>query len=157
MDLEILARVVHVICVVFWIGGVAMVTTVMIPVLKRMDTKGEAFQLFHTFEKKFAMQARFTTALAAISGFAMLEMTHGWSRFLELSQWWLHGMVLVWTLFAIMLFIIEPFVLPMVISKLSSTSSRQIFPIMHKAHVVLLIGSVITIAGAVAGSHGWLF
>ncbi|HIJ82793.1 MAG TPA: hypothetical protein HPQ00_01140, partial [Magnetococcales bacterium] len=149
--------VVHVVCVVFWIGGVAMVTTVMIPVLKNMDTNSEAFKLFHTFEKKFAIQARFTTFLTACSGFGMLEIANGWSRFLDLSSWWLHGMVLIWILFTIMLFIIEPFVLPKMIAKISPTGSKRIFPVMHLVHVLLLAGSVVTIVGVVAGSHGWSF
>ncbi|MBF0148139.1 MAG: hypothetical protein HQL84_18315 [Magnetococcales bacterium] len=157
MDWEQLARIVHVVCVVFWIGGVAMVTTVMLPVLKEMDKDSDAFKLFHTFEKKFARQARLTTAITAISGITMLWTTHGWSRFLEGAYWWLHAMVLIWLLFTIMLFIIEPFVLPRMITRISPTGARRVFPIMQRLHVILLIGSVIAIMGAVGGSHGMFF
>lgn len=33
------ARIIHVLVVVFWIGGVAMVTTVLIPAIKRLKSK----------------------------------------------------------------------------------------------------------------------
>lgn len=157
MDPTVLARIAHVVCVVLWIGGVSMVTTVMIPVFKNMPRDGDALKLFHTMEKRFATQARVTTLLTALSGFTMLEMTHSWSRFLDPSNWWLYSMVTIWALFSIMLFIIEPFILPRVVAKLTPNSTRNIFPAMLLLHIILLVGSLITIAGAVAGSHGGFF
>ncbi|WGU68149.1 hypothetical protein QIU18_01055 [Capnocytophaga canimorsus] len=35
-----LARIIHVLAVVIWIGGVAMVTMVIIPAIKKDETKG---------------------------------------------------------------------------------------------------------------------
>ncbi|MBF0435874.1 MAG: hypothetical protein HQL77_10950 [Magnetococcales bacterium] len=157
MDFTLLARVVHIVCVVLWIGGVSMVTTVMIPVFKNMPRDVDGLKTFHAIEKRFAAQARVTTLLTAMSGVIMLEMTHSWSRFLDPGNWWLYGMVTIWVLFSIMLFIIEPFVLPRVVAKLSPSSTRNIFPAMLLLHIVLLAGSLITIAGAVSGSHGGLF
>jgi uncharacterized membrane protein len=36
-----LARAIHVIAVVFWIGGVAMVTTVLLPAVRRFKSSDE--------------------------------------------------------------------------------------------------------------------
>ncbi|MBF0110358.1 MAG: hypothetical protein HQL76_14400 [Magnetococcales bacterium] len=156
MEPHIIARIIHVVCVVFWIGGVAMVTTVMIPALRGMDKESEPFKIFHEFERRFARQARFTTAMTAASGAFMIHSRDGWSQIFQGSQWWLHAMIGIWILFSIMLFIIEPFVLPRMVGKISPRGSRRVFPVMHYLHIVLLIGSVIAIMGGVAAAHGFL-
>jgi len=54
-DLAI-ARAVHVLAVVIWIGGVGMVTTVILPVVRaRMPTEGQA--LLEAVERRFIGQA----------------------------------------------------------------------------------------------------
>ena len=45
-DLFIVARILHVIGVVLWIGGVAFVTTVLIPALRSLPDEKERFKLF---------------------------------------------------------------------------------------------------------------
>lgn len=156
METLILARIIHMVCVVFWIGGVAMVTTVMIPSLKAMDSESEPFKLFHIYEKRFARQARVTTFLTGSSGLYMLIATDAWSNFHNPSFWWFYGMVIVWAIFSIMLFIIEPFVLPRVVKKIPKSGSNKIFSSMYIMHIILLAASILTIMGAVGGSHGWL-
>jgi len=46
MDDYALARVVHVIAVILRIGGVAMVTTVIIPAVKNLKSKDEQIKTF---------------------------------------------------------------------------------------------------------------
>ncbi|MBF0423151.1 MAG: hypothetical protein HQL73_09190 [Magnetococcales bacterium] len=157
MDWIVVARMIHVIAVVLWIGGVAMVTLVLIPIFNTMENDADGLRLFHAIESQFATQARITTFLTALSGLTMLHLTHGWSRFTDPSNWWLHGMVLIWSLFTIMLFVIEPFILPRVVKKMRAASTKKIFPAMLLLHRVLLAGSLITLAGGVAGAHGWSF
>ena len=41
MEYFTLARVIYVIAVILWIGGVAMVTTVIIPAIKKLKSKEE--------------------------------------------------------------------------------------------------------------------
>ena len=61
MDGAIIARVLHVLGVVLWIGGVAMVTTVLLPATKRIKTPAERVMFFEAVERGFARQARVTT------------------------------------------------------------------------------------------------
>ncbi len=61
MDELILARVLHVLGVVLWIGGVAMVTLVLLPLLARMSSATEAMEIFARFRQRFAAQARIST------------------------------------------------------------------------------------------------
>ena len=64
-------------------------------------------------------------------------------------------MVGLWLIFALMLFIIEPLILHRRLAKaLDHPDSGQVFDRMERFHRVLLALSVITVLGAVAGSHG---
>src|SRR5215510_14048321 len=107
MDL-IAARALHVLAVVFWIGGVAMVTTVLLPAVRRLRTPAERVVFFEDLEHSFAAQSRVTTLLAAASGFYLVHRLDLWGRFLRPEYWWMHAMVAVWAVFTLMLFVLEP-------------------------------------------------
>ena len=157
MESITLGRVVHVIAVILWIGGVSMVTTVIIPAIKKMKSKEEQIESFEAIEGKFAAQAKITTLLTGLSGFYMLYEMNAWTRYLDYRFWWLHAMTLVWIVFTLILFVLEPFVLHEVFKKYALSNPEKTLRIMHKAHWILLILSLITTTGAVAGSHGWFW
>ena len=157
MEYFTLARVIHIVAVVLWIGGVAMVTTVIIPAVKKMTSKEEQLKTFEQIEGRFALQAKITTVLTGLSGFYMLYVLDGWNRYMDYTFWWIHAMTLVWILFTIVLFILEPLVLHKLYRKYGNENPTRTFKIMHRAHWILLILSLITTAGAVAGSHGWFW
>jgi uncharacterized membrane protein len=157
MEYFTLARVIHVIAVILWIGGVSMVTTVLIPAIKKMKSKEEQIKTFENIEEKFALQAKVTTFLTGLSGFYMLYELNAWNRYLDYRFWWIHAMTLVWIIFSLILYVLEPFVLHKVFKKYANENSEKTFGIMHRLHWILLIISLITTAGAVAGSHGWFW
>ncbi len=155
MEYLTLARVIHILAVILWIGGVAMVTTVIIPAVKNIKSKEEQIETFEKIEGRFAIQAKVTTLLTGLSGFYMLYALDAWDRYFDFKFWWLHAMTLVWIIFSVVLYILEPFVLHKLFKKYAIENPEKTFSIMHKAHWILLILSLITTAGAVAGSHGW--
>lgn len=159
MEIEyyVLARVIHILAVVLWIGGVAMVTTVIIPSVKRMKTKEEQLETFEIIEGRFALQAKITTVLTGLSGFFMMYVLDAWERYLDLTYWWIHAMTLVWVLFTLVLFVLEPLVLHKLFRKYGEEHPVKMFRIIHRFHWFLLFLSLLTIAGAVAGSHGWFW
>lgn len=157
MEYFTLARVIHVIAVILWIGGVSMVTTVLIPAIKKIKSKEEQIKTFEAIEGKFAIQAKVTTVLTGLSGFYMLYEMNAWNRYLDFRFWWVHAMTLVWIIFTLILFVLEPFILHKVFEKYANKNPEKTFSIMHRLHWVLLILSLITTAGAVAGSHGWFW
>ena len=69
MEYYTLARVIHVIAVILWIGGVSMVTTVLIPAIKKLKSKEDQITTFEQIEGRFAVQAKITTLLTGITGF----------------------------------------------------------------------------------------
>ena len=104
----VLARVLHVVAIVMWIGGVAFVTTVLIPSLKLLPNEQDRMQMFERLEGRFALQAKLTTLLTGISGLWMLDYLDAWSRYFEPQFWWLHLMTFIWFIFSLVLFVLEP-------------------------------------------------
>lgn len=156
MDHAIAARALHVIGVVLWIGGVAFVTTVLLPAVRRMKTPAERVAYFESVERRFAWQARGTTLLVGATGFYLVHAWNLWERFGSASYWWMHAMVAIWTLFTVMLFIAEPFFLHRRILERAEREPEATFRRIERLHRVLLLLSLLTVFGAVAGSHGWL-
>jgi uncharacterized membrane protein len=152
-----LARALHVIAVVLWIGGVAFVTTILIPSLKQIPDINDRLALFEKLEGKFAIQARITTVITFLTGLYLIDLMGLWGRFLLIEFWWMHSMVLVWLLFTLVLFVFEPWFLHEWFRKQALIDSKQTFKRLHIMHIVLLSISLITVLGAMLGAHGYQF
>jgi uncharacterized membrane protein len=156
MDDVAIARALHVLSVVLWIGGVAFVTTVLLPALRRRPAQ-ERLDAFDALERRFSHQARVTTLVAGASGFYMVIRLELWDRFHTAVFWWMHAMVLVWLLFTVLLFIAEPLFLHRWLGARARRAPGSTFRLVEWLHRCLLAVSLITILGAVAGSHGFFF
>lgn len=152
-----IARVVHVLGVVLWIGGVAMVTTVLLPATRHTRSPADGLAWFEAIEGRFAAQARWTTLLTGASGAYLVHGLESWSRFGEPRFWWMHAMVGIWVVFTLMLFLLEPLVLHRLFAERTRRDPEGTFALVTRLHWVLLGLSLVTVAGAVAGSHGWSF
>ena len=154
MEDYVFARVLHVIAVVLWIGGVAMVTTVIIPAVKKMKAKEDQIKTFEQIEGRFAIQAKITTLITGLTGFYMIYVLDAWDLYFEIKFWWLHAMTLVWILFTLVLYVLEPLILHKLFKKYAEENPTKTFNIIHRVHWILLLLSLIATAGVVAGSHG---
>jgi uncharacterized membrane protein len=152
----VLARVVHVLSVVLWIGGVAFVTTVLIPALRKLPSDAERIELFERLESRFALQARVTTVFAGGSGLYLVHALGAWSRYLDPAYWWMHLMAFVWLAFTVALFLLEPLFLHRWFVAEARRDSKRAFRLLQNLHRVLLALSLVAIVGAVAGSRGYL-
>jgi uncharacterized membrane protein len=150
-----LARALHVLAVTIWIGGVAMATTVALPAVKSGALGPDPLRAFEAFERRFAWQARMAVVLTGMSGLYMVHRMNLWERFRDLDFWWMHAMVGVWTVFALLLFVGEPLILRRTLPTFAARDPARAFALLHRVHIVLLLLSLITVFGAVAGSHGW--
>jgi uncharacterized membrane protein len=95
MEDYVFARVLNVIAVLLWIGVVAMVTTVIIPAVKKMSSKKDQIKTFEQIEDRFALQAKVTTLITGLAGFYMIYVLDAWDRYFELKYWWIRAMTLV--------------------------------------------------------------
>lgn len=142
MLLNILLAI-HVLSIVWWIGGVFTVTTCLLPLFNRLQPP-DRIQRIREFENRFANQARIAVLLAGITGFWMYALLPGAIT----HTWWIGLMMLVWVLFAIMLFVAEPLKLP---AKIGVIQNPHKFLALH---AVLLVLALAAIVGGVIGSRG---
>jgi uncharacterized membrane protein len=152
----ILARVLHVLGVVLWIGGVAMVTTVLLPAARRNTAPEQGGQFFERVEARFARQARWSVLITGLSGFYLVYALGAWDRFGQAAYWWMHAMVVLWVIFTLVLFVLEPLWLHQWFRRSAQRQPEKTFALVQRLHWLLLVTSLLTVAGAVAGSHGWL-
>lgn len=155
MDGVVAARALHVLAVVLWIGGVSLVTTVVLPAVRRRELGADAFAAFQAIERRFVLQARAAILIVGATGFYMMAQDDLWYRFGEAEFWWMHAMVGLWLIFSIGLFVAEPLLLHRHLHRLATTRPDRFFAWLQGTHWVLLVLSLATIFSALAGSRGW--
>ena len=155
MDDVTLARAVHLLSIVHWIGGVAFVTLVVLPVARRAANPRHRLALFESVEQRFSSQVRLSVPLAGLSGFYMAERLDAWPRFLDVSQWWLGAMVLLWLVFMAVLFVVEP-AFGHRLLEVGRTEPDATLGLLQSVHWLLLTLSALVAAAAVLGAHGVL-
>jgi uncharacterized membrane protein len=157
MDDVVIARALHVLAVVIWIGGVAMVTMVVLPAVRRGDIGPNRLRAFEAIERRVVWHARLATVIVGLTGFYMTDRLGLWGRFGSAEFWWMHAMVCLWLLFTLVLFVAEPLVLHRWFHARACAAPDTAFALLQGAHWLLLAVSLITILGAVAGSQGMSF
>lgn len=155
MDDIAVARAVHVLAVLHWFGGVAFVTTVVLPAV-RLAEPFRRLELFEAVERRFAGQVRVSVPLVGLSGAYMVERLGLWSRFVEPAGWWLAAMAIVWLLFMAILFVLEPFVLHDWFARRALADPDGAFVLAQRLHWILLAAGMATAAAGVLGAHGAL-
>lgn len=151
-DLAI-AIAIHLLAIVWWIGGLAFVTAVFLPAV-RAGLGGDPRESFHQIESRFAPQARIAVLLAGASGGYLLWRLHAWSWLGQAAYWWLDAMIAFWALFMLLLFVLEPAgVLKHMMA--NTQSPAQGWKRMQGFHTLMLVIALVIVAGAAAGSHGW--
>jgi uncharacterized membrane protein len=153
IDWGILARAVHVVAVVVWIGGVSLVTTVLLPALAQQRPDDWLSEL-DAIERRFAPQARVAVLLVLLSGLYMLYRYDMWGRFADAEFWWMHLMVGVWLIFAALLFVVEPVILQRAVRLRSAIAPQAMMGRLLRFHRVMLGLSLVAVFAAVAGSGG---
>lgn len=152
MDDFAIARAIHIVSVLMWIGGIGFVTLVVIPAIRAHYPAGERLAAFDRIEGRFAPQARIWVLLAGASGVWMVHRGALWGRFADPHAWWMHAMVGLWAVFAVILFIAEPLVIHRRFR--ASPDPAGDFRRLDHGHRVLLLLAMITVLGAAAGSRG---
>jgi len=132
MDELSLARAVHVVSIVAWIGGVYFVTFILLPSVRQMADPEDRAAAFERFEHRFALHARVATLAAGASGFYITHLLDAWDRFADSSYWWMHAMTAIWAVFTLVLFVLEPLFLHAWFSKRARTSRSDL----HTGHTV---------------------
>ena len=155
MDGLAAARALHVLAVVIWIGGVGMVTLAVLPAVRRGDLGPNRLQAFEAVERRFSWHARIAILIVGLTGVYMIDRADLWDRFRVAEFWWMHAMVALWLVFSALLFVAEPLIPRRRFDRWAMAQPDAAFGLLQRLHWLLLVLSLITIFGAVAGSHGW--
>ena len=151
-----LARAIHVLALVHWIGGLAVVTTIVLPHVRALPAAQDAVAAFEGFERRFAAQVRISILLVGLSGVYMLAKLDAWDRFRYAAFWWLDLMVAIWALFALMVYALEPLVLHRRFREFALHDKNRAFAAASGFHAVALLISAFAIVAGVLGAHGGL-
>ena len=86
----------------------------------------------------------------------MLIKLDAWERFLHASFWWVHLMVAVWAVFALMVYVIEPLLLHEKFREFALRRKDRAFALATWFHGFALLASAIAIGAGALGAHGGL-
>ena len=119
-DIE-LARALHVLFVTHWIGGVAFVTLVALPLARASKDPRQGWAVCSKRSKsasrrKLSGRSR-SRADWALDGLALKPL----GPIRRPDFWWLDAMVLVWALFMALVFVVEPIARP----RLAAEAARE--------------------------------
>ena len=150
------ARALHVLGVIHWIGGLAFVTLVVLPLARSRSTAKEGLALFKTVERRFSAQVRVSVPLVGATGLWMTYRQDFWGRFVDPRFWWMGAMLGLWLVFMLMVFVAEP-LLHGRFEQEAQRDSGAALRAMSLLHMILLAFAALTAFGAVAGAHGLFF
>ena len=156
MDDVAVALALHVLAVIHWIGGLAFVTLIVLPLGRLHSTGDEGLTLFDSLERRFATQVRFSVPLAGATGLWITSRTDLWGRFADPHFWWMSAMLGLWLVFMLMVFVLEPLLHERFQQQARIDPAATLRRITH-LHAFLLTLAALTIIGAVAGAHGFDF
>lgn len=153
MDDLTIARALHVLAIVHWIGALTTVTASILPAARREADPARGAALFEAVEARVSLQVKFSVTLAGLTGFYMTERLDAWARFLDPTFWWMQAMLALWALFMIVLFAAEPFVLDRWFAREATRDPRRVLDLAQRAHWLLTGLAWITVGAAVLGAH----
>ena len=144
---------VHVLSVMLWIGGLAFVTTVVLPALARLPA-ARRIPAFLEIERRFGLQARVLVLMVGASGADMLARLRLARLLGTVHGLWLDGMITFWALFMLLLFVLEPAVLHRRLRERGTRDGEATRVMLLRGHAVLLILALIVVTAAVFGVQG---
>jgi uncharacterized membrane protein len=145
--------VIHVLTVVFWIGGVAFVTVIIFPMLMRMEDTLEMVLMFHRLENKFGKHAKIYVAITGITGALLVHFQGREADFFSMRNFGIIAMSVAW-LFYLFILLFEKKLFAKIFSKPEAMDGKKVFRFLTGFHWVILAVSLFAVAAGVWQGHG---
>jgi uncharacterized membrane protein len=145
--------IIHVICVIIWIGGVAFVTTVIFPMMYRTEGSLEKALLFQGVEHRFSGMVKWLIALVGATGFWMLSVKYGFAVLGQARGLGIVIMIFAWGIYTTVL-ISERKIFGRIFADPEKIDMNKALRMINVMHWVLLVISFSAVAGGVWFGHG---
>jgi uncharacterized membrane protein len=144
--------IIHVICVIVWIGGVAFVTMVIFPMMYRTEGSLEKALLFQGVEHRFSGMVKWLIALVGVTGFWLLSAKYGVAILLERRGIGILIMLFAWALYTTVL-LSERRIFGRIFADPEKIDMNKALRMINVMHWFLLIISFSAVAGGVWFGH----
>ena len=144
---------VHVIGVVVWIGGVAFVTMIVFPMIRRMEDSFEKVLFFQGMEHRFARIAKSSVAVVGLTGVWLLYITGEWRTLFSMVGIGPTLMIIVWSFYLFVL-LFEGRIFKMIFGGRAQRNTEKVFSLLSRFHWVVLGLSLLTVGVGVWAGHG---
>ncbi len=153
-----LMHIVHLLTVILWIGGLAFVTMIVLPMAIKTPDALQKVLLFQRVEHRFAMIARGYNLVTGASGIIMMLMM-GWHKLLFTRAGIpLTFMTLVWVFWFVMLFGLEPFIIRKMLDRMAKGGAQMdidaVFTRLNRMHYFMVAISLAAAAAGALTAHG---
>ena len=153
-------HIIHLLTVIIWIGGLGFITIIVLPMLIKWDDPLQKALTFQSIEHRFAPIARVYNVITGVTGFVMVYLT-GWHKlYLTTKGIPLLIMTLIWFLWFVMLFGLEPLVVKKMLDRMANSGVKMeietIFARMNRMHWVLMMLSLAASIAGIIFAHGYI-
>lgn len=152
-----LMHIVHIITVILWIGGLAFVTSIVLPMAIKTPDALQKVLMFQRVEHRFAAIARIYNIITGASGFVMLFLM-GWHRLLfTRAGISLTIMTVIWVGWFVMLFGLEPIIIRKMLDQMAKGGAKMdidaIFIRLNRMHWFMVAISLLAAAAGAVFAH----
>ena len=156
--LFLLMHIVHILTVILWIGGLAFVTGIVLPMVIKTPDALQKVLTFQRIEHRFAPLAKAYNIVVGITVFIMVWQTGWYELYFTKDGWALTFMTAVWLFWFIMLVGLEPIVIRKMLDRMAREgATMDIDGIFKKVKTLHWFMVAISLAAAAAGAiaaHG---
>lgn len=152
-------HIIHLLTVIIWIGGLAFVTMIALPMAIRNPDPLQKVLSFQRVEHRFAPMAKYYNIVVGITGLVMILQTGWYKTLFTKAGIPLTFMVMVWVFWFVMLVGLEPIIIRKMLERMAKSgdamSIEGVFRKMNRMHWMLLM---VSLAASVAGAlvaHGF--
>lgn len=151
-------HIIHLLTVILWIGGLAFVTGIVLPMAIKTPDPLQKVLTFQRVEHRFAPIAKWYNIITGISGFVMVYLM-GWHKlYFTKAGIPLTFMTGIWLFWFIMLVGLEPIVIRKMLEKMAREGDKMdidgIFRKVKKLHWFMVAISLAAAAAGALVAHG---
>ncbi|QWR78421.1 hypothetical protein [Candidatus Magnetomonas plexicatena] len=145
---------VHVVSVLIWIGGVVFVTTIVFPIIVRMDDSMEKVMLFQGVEHRFAKIAKVCVLIAGFTGGLIVYLKDILHTLFHKDGLYLTMMLFLWVVFLTVL-TFEKKLFNIIFKGQAQHDTKKIFIRLTMFHwIVMTVSLIVVFIGVYQGHEG---